>query len=202
MARALAAAVAVAGAATAAAAPLTGRPPLPADLEDDVQAPDVWAQGHPPRPPHWGDCPDICPNAAQRQCEPGNLFTGFVGSPQACSVINVIGVSEIVEGEQGSQWEHGLRFFAERLNAAGGLRLGDGSVGYLNVTVLPVDEGLIHKHSLKDCYKELYQGLCHGPADGWHLTTSKCGPQTPASWRVNSWGDVVKVEPKLILTPP
>ena len=81
-------------------APIAAGPQQPAAVRaaetNEPAVVDARAHGLPPRPEHWGDCPTPCHEPSE--CKDGELFTGFVGRPQTCHVVNAIGVSEI-EGD-------------------------------------------------------------------------------------------------------
>ena len=119
-------------------------------------------------------------------------------APRKCVWVNVVGVTR--EGDPASQWEQGLRFFMERVNLQGGLRLGEGVHGILNMSILHVNERNVVR--VPECYAELYKGLCREPEfiPSGDPPPPNCDGFLP--WEINSWRDAFEQEPALYLTPP
>eukprot|EP01043_Picozoa_sp_COSAG02_P002032 COSAG02_NODE_45_length_45811_cov_83.565891_20_plen_1562_part_00 len=81
-----------------------------------------------------------------------------------CDRVHIVGVAyagdkNITEDvPKSEQWKHGLEWFAAYANKQGGLRMGQGKIGYVDVKIHPVDR------DDKDAYVDKYVELC-GDAD-------------------------------------
>jgi hypothetical protein len=118
-----------------------------------------------------GKCPDRCdPNTGQRcvwswnndnysKKEPYD-FSHFALAPTNCDVVNIVAVVSTVDDFGAGQWIDGLTIFQEHINSRGGLRLGENSVGYVNVTVVRVRPTWSSYETAKS-YKALYENLCY-----------------------------------------
>ena len=131
----------------------------------------------PPRPGKgWGDCPDRCdPSTGQRCAWHWNSskefpydFSHFANSVTTCDVVNIVAVAAAPQAEPSvvEQWVDGLQIFQEHINSRGGLRLGNNSVGYVNVTVLRVPANTWPRYEKAQKYRNAYANLCFD--DGEH----------------------------------
>ena len=150
-----------------------------------------------PRTEGWGKCPDRCDptTAPGKRCtwswdnssapfpyEFSN-FAGVDGQPvSTCSVVNIVGVESTIDDSGGSQWFDGLKLFQEHINKRGGLRLGQGAVGYVNITIVKVGA---YAHDPQK-YENEYKNLCYEDGEaGKHGSGWRCdiqhqtGPPAP-----------------------
>ena len=147
-----------------------------------------------PRPAGWNDCPTKCnPDTDKEGCSlpwsphESYRFSNFIGDAANCSVVNIIGVMRTPSaGDSGTQWWDGLKLVQEHINMRGGLRLGEGKVGYLNITILTETPSVLAS-GLPRFYTGIYQGLC--------LNDPDAGAGT-------GWSAHVQSAPKAYLTPP
>eukprot|EP01049_Picozoa_sp_SAG25_P000731 SAG25_NODE_26_length_21086_cov_21.643065_20_plen_929_part_00 len=85
--------------------------------------------GPPPPPPPRGDCPPF----------KGGIFPAAPGV-STCATIDVV-LAVLPRDAQPddltwNMWEQGLRMFQQRINRRGGIRIGQGKVGWLNLTIV------------------------------------------------------------------
>lgn len=142
----------------------------------------------PPRPGRgWGDCPDRCDPSTGQRCSwtwdnkthfPYD-FSHFANRPQStCDVVNIVAVAAAPKVDEPSvveQWIDGLQFFQEHINSRGGLRLGNNSVGYVNVTVLRVPANAWSYAEKAQKYRNAYANLCFDDGErGRHGSGWRC----------------------------
>lgn len=133
----------------------------------------------------WGMCPDRCDPKNGQSCAwswnnhttQSYDFSHFANDPANCDVVNIVTVVTTVDDFGAGQWSDGLRIFQEHINSLGGLRLGENSVGYVNVTVVRVDP-IWSSFEKPQYYQCQYENLCY--EDGLR----NCKPGMPQlGWR-------------------
>lgn len=141
----------------------------------------------PKRPEGWGNCPNQC-DPSESHCalswrDNGTQvpydFSHFPADcPTTCDVVNIVGIVTVYDDYGAGQWIDGLRIFEQHINSRGGLRLGNNSVGYVNVTVVRVNDHHWPSYLKAQKYRDQYNDLCFengsgGPESlGWRFVAS------------------------------
>ena len=124
--------------------------------------------------------------------------------------MNIVAVVSTVDDFGAGQWKDGLAIFQDHINSLGGLRLGEDSVGYVNVTVVRVKPSW-SPYETASKYNTEYEKLCSG--DGWrcadHRSAAACPLLRPCSLCHTDQHCAfmlhrahVATKPTLYLTPP
>jgi hypothetical protein len=103
-----------------------------------------------------------CDEAPAAGCpDPSEAFP--IDPDNGCNTVHIVSVvspdSRALSGDipRYEHWRQGLEVFRDHVNGLGGLRMGEGFVGYVNVTVHTVEQDVLS-------YREKYLQLC-GAAD-------------------------------------
>ena len=130
-----------------------------------------------------------CDEAPAARC-PDSSAVFPIDPSSGCNTVHIVSVVSPDSAESGDtprykHWRQGLELFRDHVNSQGGLRMGEGFVGYVNVTMHTVEEEAEQERHYRDLYLDLCQAadvdVMIGPLDSTialnvlrHLKANHC----------------------------